>query len=204
MHILAGTLKQRTIYIPLQGECRPTLARTRGMVFNICQGEIEGASFLDLFAGTGAMGFEALSRGARRAVFVDSNRFAIEAMKKTALSLNVEKECQFLCMDVVKGLEYVKRTKATFDIVYVDPPYFRRKNEQDFHIVEQALSFLDTESCLTPGGMVFTEDAKESPLEKMTFTTLSLMSKRRCGDAFLWQFQSKAALHSLGDARDCT
>lgn len=201
MHILAGLYKQRNIYTPTQGDFRPTLARTRGMVFNICQQEIEGASFLDLFAGTGAMGFEALSRGAKRAVMVDSNRYAIEAMEKTATSFGVEKSAQLLCLDVMKGLDYLKRTGATFDIVYIDPPYFRLKNEQDFKSVAEVLSFLDTEPCLSSQGMLFIEDSKESPLERLTFSTLSLKSKRRCGDAYLWQFvrdleQCKAAVQS--------
>lgn len=199
MHIIAGKYKHKSIYTPSSGEFRPTLSRTREMVFNICQQEIEGASFLDLFAGTGAMGFEALSRGARKSVMVDSNRSAIEAMKRTVKSLGAEKDSEFLCLDVMKGLEYLRRKRASFDIVYIDPPYFKKEKEEEFQRVSEVLFFLDQEGCVLPNGIIFVEDSKDSPLGELLFTTLSLRSKRRCGDAFLWEFvknQCKAALQT--------
>lgn len=191
MHILAGFLKNRRIYTPQEGSFRPTLGRTRAMVFNICQHDIEDASFLDLFAGTGAMGFEAISHGAKKAVYIDSNRSAVEAMCKTAQELGVEDKTDILCHEVQDGLAFLEKKKERFHIIFMDPPYFRSKDKGLFQTTEKALFFIDSSELLVDEGTLFVEDSKESPIDQLQFQHLLCASKRRCGDAFLWKFIKK-------------
>jgi len=192
MKILAGRFKNRSIVVPNEGSFRPTLGRTRAMVFNICQMEIEGASFLDLFAATGAMGFEALSRGAQKAVFIDINPHATNAIKKTALQLQVQEQAKVLCKDVSIGLEYLVKQQETFDLIFLDPPYFKKEAPDLFSKVSEVLSLIDTSDCLRQDGTLFVEDSKSSPIESLPFSHLRLNSKRSCGDAFLWQFKKNS------------
>lgn len=188
MKIIAGSFKNRSILIPKEGSFRPTLARTRAMVFNICQMDIEGASFLDLFAATGAMGFEALSRGASEAVFVDNDPHLIQAIKQTSLHLAVQDKIAVYCKDVTLALEKLIQNQKSFDIIFMDPPYYKKGEELLFQAVQKALELIDTSSLLKEHGSLFIEDSKLSPVGSLPFASLSLRSKRRCGDAFLWQF----------------
>lgn len=202
MYILGGTLKGRKLHTPSKGVFRPSLARTRAMVFNICQHEIEQASFLDLFAGTGAMGFEALSRGAKSATFVDLNRFAIEAIQKTTKELSLEKQVGTYALDVLKALSRLNAKGETYSLVYMDPPYFRQEEAESFDTVAKALIFLNEEPILPEGGVVFVEDALNSPLDQMNFSSLDLLSKRRCGEGNLWQFVKRLYNQELASLVD--
>ena len=189
MKILSGSFKNRSIVTPKEGTFRPSLGRTRAMVCNICQTDLEDAFFLDLFAATGAMGFEALSRGAKKAFFIDNNPHAATAMKQTAQHLGVEKISTILCRDVVDGLRWLIQKKEEFHIIFMDPPYFRKEHPEAFQKVSEAILLIDSSDCLKKGGTLFIEDSKKSPVESLELATLRLKSKRPCGDAFLWQFQ---------------
>ena len=189
MKILSGDFKNRSLVLPKEGSFRPTLARTRAMVFNICQMDIEGASFLDIFAATGAMGFEALSRGAKKSTFIDINPHAKYAMQQTALQWKVEERTKVLCKDALKGLESLEQQQECFDIIFMDPPYFRKDQPELFAQVDEVIRFIDTSGCLTKGGTLFLEDSKNSPVESINLSHLHIKSKRSCGDAILWQFK---------------
>lgn len=188
MKIVAGSLKNRSIFVPKEGSFRPTLARTRAMVFNICQMDIEGASFLDLFAATGAMGFEAISRGASEAVFIDNAPPLIQAIKQTSLLLDVQDKVHAYCRDVPQALEHLIQRKKSFDIIFMDPPYYKKGQNKLFQPVQQSLELIDASQLLKEHGSLFIEDSKISPIDSLPFASLVLKSKRTCGDAFLWQF----------------
>jgi 16S rRNA (guanine966-N2)-methyltransferase len=117
VRIIAGTRKGHTIQAPPGRGTRPTSDRVRENVFNIL-GPIEGATVLDLYAGSGAMGLEALSRGAAQAVFVDDDRLAVEAIERNLDKLRLR--ATVLCRDAVSFLASEKRK---YDLVLVDPPY---------------------------------------------------------------------------------
>lgn len=193
MKILAGSFKNRSLILPKHGTFRPTLAKTRAMVFNICQQEVVDARFLDLFAATGAMGFEALSRGAKRAVLVDNNRSAVQAMRSTADMFEVKDKVEILCLDVVQAVQSFIRRGEIFDIIFIDPPYFRSEEKERFSCLHTLLALIDTSNCLMEGGLLFLEDAKKSPVETIPLTTLMLSSKRPCGDAYLSLFTKKGS-----------
>jgi 16S rRNA (guanine966-N2)-methyltransferase len=117
MRIISGSRKGHTIHAPRGSETRPTSDRVRENVFNIL-GPVDGANVLDLFAGSGAMGLEALSRGAARAVFVESDRDAVRAIERNLDKLRLK--ATVLERDALAVLA-AERTK--YDLVFVDPPY---------------------------------------------------------------------------------
>ena len=117
MRIIAGSRKGHTIQAPRGRDTRPTSDRVRENVFNIL-GPVEGASVLDLYAGSGAMGLEALSRGAAKAVFVDDDRDAVRAIERNLDKLRLHGTV--LCQDAVAMLASERRK---YDLVLVDPPY---------------------------------------------------------------------------------
>lgn len=123
LRIIAGKFKGRILKIPKSSRTRPTQGMLREAIFNICQNEIEGALFLDLFAGSGAMGLEALSRGAARATFVEQNRQAIACIKENIKTLQVENQAALIPADVSLALTLLAKQKTQFDLIYIDPPY---------------------------------------------------------------------------------
>lgn len=124
MRIIGGTARGRAIKAPEGRETRPVTDMIRESLFNIWQFDIEGADFLDLFSGSGCMGLEAVSRGARKAVMVDAAPQAVRTIRanleKTGLS---GPAAEVLKADVLDVIGRYGRTHRRFDIVYVDPPF---------------------------------------------------------------------------------
>ena len=120
MRIIAGTHRGHTIYAPRGHDTRPTSDRVRENLFNIL-GSVEGASVLDLYAGSGALGLEALSRGAMRAVFVDNDRDAVRTIERNLDKLRLPGTV--LRQDVLSALATEAGAGRKYDLVLVDPPY---------------------------------------------------------------------------------
>jgi 16S rRNA (guanine966-N2)-methyltransferase len=120
VRIIAGTHRGHTIYAPRGRDTRPTSDRVRENVFNIL-GSVEGASVLDLYAGSGALGLEALSRGAAHAVFVESDREAVRAIERNLDKLRLPGTV--LRRDAVAVLTAEAGAGRKYDLVLVDPPY---------------------------------------------------------------------------------
>jgi 16S rRNA (guanine(966)-N(2))-methyltransferase RsmD len=180
MEIIAGTFKNRKILAPPGLETRPTSSRLRGSLFNICQTYIEGARFLDLFAGSGAMGIEAISRGAAWATFVENDRSAVTTIRKNVESLGIENQTSIMSGDCLQMLQRMSQHEPPFQIIYLDPPY-----EKWDH---QILTLIDTTDILEKGGFLFIEEAKRPG---NTLTSLELVSERRAGRSQLFQYQKK-------------
>ena len=120
MRIVAGTHRGHTIYAPKGRDTRPTSDRVRENVFNIL-GPVDGAAVLDLYAGSGAMGLEALSRGAARAVFVERDGDAVRAIERNLDKLRLA--ATVLRQDAVTALAAEAASGRKYDLVLVDPPY---------------------------------------------------------------------------------
>ncbi len=118
MRIIAGKHRGRVLKEFKGREIRPTADRAKEAIFNILQTEIYGASFLDLYCGTGNMGLEAISRGADKVVLVDSSKESISLAKANLEML--KENAEVYCTD---ALTYVLSTKGRFDIIFLDPPY---------------------------------------------------------------------------------
>ena len=123
MRIVAGSARGRRIEAPEGRNTRPTLDRVRENLFNMLQGSIADSNVLDLFAGSGALSFEAISRGALSAVLVDSDRKANAVEKKNAENLGFTGQVRFFCCDWHDVFPLLYRNKETFDLVFLDPPY---------------------------------------------------------------------------------
>ncbi len=123
MRIIAGSARGRTFDAPQGLDTRPTLDRVRENVFNILQMKVRGAAVLDLFSGSGAMAFEALSRGAESAVLVDSDRAAHQVQRRNAVKLRMDGSCRILHSDWQDAVRRLQQEGVRFDVVFLDPPY---------------------------------------------------------------------------------
>jgi len=123
MRIIGGRLKRAALKAPKGLSVRPTTDKVREALFNALRARIpiDGTLVLDLFAGTGALGFEALSRGAERAVFVEDDASVLSVTKANASALGLEEACTFVRSDVLKWLR--RPVRQRFDLIFADPPY---------------------------------------------------------------------------------
>ena len=124
MRVIAGQFRSRQLKSLKGLALRPTSDRLRETLFNVLAPLIVGARFLDVFAGTGAIGIEALSRGAAEAVFIESHQPAATLIKQNLASLGIRSGVSVLALDAVRGLDKLAaKPGAKFDLAYIDPPY---------------------------------------------------------------------------------
>lgn len=148
MRIVGGKYKGRVLLEFKGKDIRPTSDKARESLFNILQFKIAGATFLDLFCGTGAMGIEALSRGAKKVTFNDIDRKSIALLKSNLEKLKIDEEYSVCNFD---ALRFLKTTTEKFDIIYIDPPYALELGQS---AVEQSAS------ALSENGLIILEDEK--------------------------------------------
>lgn len=184
MHILAGKHYKRKLFVPKSVILRPTFSRLKTTLFDILQTEVKEALFLDLFAGAGGMGFEALSRGAKEVVFVEQDKKAARAIHENSAHLGEEKNCTILCTDVFEALKRLTKQGYLFDIIFADPPYGTVENSLSLEV----LKFVDHNPLLKKGGSLLLEDAKEASTYDCEPKTLSLKSKRDISKATLCHY----------------
>jgi 16S rRNA (guanine966-N2)-methyltransferase len=120
VRIIGGAFRSRTLRFPDRPGLRPTPDRVRETLFNWLGQDLSGCDCCDLFAGSGALGFEAVSRGARHVVMLERDVRAFEALKLNARTLNCEAVVELRCRD---ALEFVREAHRAFDIVFLDPPF---------------------------------------------------------------------------------
>ncbi|MCD8187542.1 MAG: 16S rRNA (guanine(966)-N(2))-methyltransferase RsmD [Ruminococcus sp.] len=120
MRVITGTARGRRLVTPEGFDVRPTTDKVKEAIFSAVQFELENASVLDLFAGSGQMGIEALSRGAAKAVFVDSSSQSVRCVNNNLRATKLERYAQVVSRD---SYDYIKLTSSTFDIIILDPPY---------------------------------------------------------------------------------
>ena len=156
MRIIAGEYRSRPLSAPKGMSTRPTLDQTREALFNILQGRTDGARFLDLYAGSGAVALEAVSRGASLAVMCDQSRAACACIRQNIRNLGCEDRVRLLEMPDARAMELLRRDGERFDLIYLDPPYVMELTGVLAQLVEARL--------LDEGGLVIAEhDAKHSP-----------------------------------------
>lgn len=147
MRIISGRKRGHKLLEFEGDDVRPTTDRVKESVFNLIQRFVPDAVCLDMFAGSGALGFEAISRGAEKAVCIDSDKRSIDIIKKNALSLGFLEDCDIVHMSC---FDYVERTTEKFDIVFLDPPY--NKN-----FIEPVLDALIKNDVLNEDGIIVLE-----------------------------------------------
>jgi 16S rRNA (guanine966-N2)-methyltransferase len=156
MRIISGRFRGMRLPSPKGRKVRPTVDRVREALFSTLGALGEGARGLDFFAGTGAFGFEALSRGAASAVFVEKDRQVSEAIRETARGFGIEKEIQILNMGALEALRRLNERGAKFTIVFLDPPY-----ESDW--VSKVASDPIFPNLLEPEGVFIVEKGVHAP-----------------------------------------
>jgi 16S rRNA (guanine966-N2)-methyltransferase len=186
MRIISGTYKGRTLKSVHDPRLRPAADRVRESIFNILQNRLSlrGARVLDLFAGSGSLGFEALSRGAARIIFVDDWQGATKVIEENSELLRCEDRCEIIRADVYRFLQHAE---GQYDLVFVDPPY-RLENALDLphKILEQGL--------LSPPGLIIMEHATRTKIP--TNGSFRLLSERTFGSttvSFIGAVNSKSA-----------
>lgn len=188
MYIIAGLYRQRRLFTPKGAQTRPTASQLRAALFNICQNDIAGARFLDLFAGSGAVGLEALSRGAVSASFLENHKEAIRCIQRNIETLGVRAQTTILSGNVFQMLDLLERQKLQFDIIYADPPYYSLKTSLDGSMSEKIIRYIDQSSLLAPDGTLFIEEAFEFQPRIADLNRLTLKNSRRMGSAALQQY----------------
>jgi 16S rRNA (guanine(966)-N(2))-methyltransferase RsmD len=123
MRVISGKARGVRLKTPSGMETRPTADRVKEAMFSILQFELPGARVLDLFGGTGQLGIEAISRGAKKAVFVDSSQTSIKLIKENIEHVGFEKQAEVINMP---NTAFLRTTRETFDIALLDPPYDRK------------------------------------------------------------------------------
>lgn len=137
MRVITGSAKGRRL-TALEGEdIRPTADKVKGAIFNSIQFDIEGRSVLDLFAGAGQLGIEALSRGAKKAVFVDLNREAVRVVNENLEHCRLTENASVFNGD---GISFLKTTREKFDIIFIDPPYKKELATKALPLVENVMN----------------------------------------------------------------
>lgn len=120
MRVITGSAKGKRLKTPNGLQTRPTAERVKEAIFSVIQFQLQNARFLDLFAGSGQMGIEALSRGAISAVFVDSSKEAVKLVQDNLKATNFDQQARVFQLDY---MSYLNRCNETFDIIFLDPPY---------------------------------------------------------------------------------
>ncbi len=150
LRVISGSAKGRRLATLRTLALRPTPDRVREALFNILGGQIEAAVFLDLFAGSGANGVEALSRGARSAIFVEAHEPACRLIEKNLRLCGLQEHGSVWCRDVLDALPALQLRGYTFDVIFLDPPY-------GSSLLEKALQQLSDGRLLSPQGQVIAE-----------------------------------------------
>jgi 16S rRNA (guanine(966)-N(2))-methyltransferase RsmD len=183
MRIIAGTFKGfRLAALPGRG-IRPTQDRIRESLFNILEGHGPFLKVADLFAGSGALGLEAVSRWPAEAVFVDASGTAVELIRKNIRTLGLESRTRVIQRDVTRGVGFLTRRGGPFDLVFMDPPYSQGL------VGRLVPAILERELVLTRGLLVVEHEGGESPPE--TFRSWNLSDRRSYGRTRISFFQSR-------------
>lgn len=197
MRVIAGKFRSRQLKSLKGMALRPTSDRLRETLFNVLGDRVVRCSFVDVFAGTGAVGIEALSRGAREVVFIEKHGAAAALIRKNLASLEVGEGTQVLAVDAVHGLEVLAKAKSDTNapsrIVFLDPPY---GNTEDY---DRVLTCLGFEGLLGEGDLLIAEHRRNFDLPEAV-GSLKRVRVLRQGDAVL-SFYRFTKTDTIGDAK---
>ena len=173
MRIIGGELRGRKLFSVKGTKTRPTSDRIREAIFNILSARIRGAVVLDLFAGTGAFGLEALSRGAEFAAFADAEREAMIVLQRNIQACRLEEKTWSVQWDITKNLNCLRAFEPAFSLVFLDPPYNR-------NLILPSLTNLLASQCLEKGACIVVEHAQNEPIPDNQ-PLIQLTDQRRYG-----------------------
>lgn len=179
MRIISGSRRGHKL-LEFEGmDVRPTTDRVKESIFNLIQGRVADSVCLDMFSGSGALSFEAVSRGAKRAVMIDSDKRSVDIIKKNMKSLGFEDMCEIhnkSCFD------FVKSTGEKFDIIFLDPPYNKG-------FIEPALLAIVQNGLLAKDGIAVLESDNTDFSDE--FEGLTVLKQRRYGRTYITVYQKQ-------------
>ena len=177
MRIIGGELKSRKLQFPKTRQTRPMTDRTKETVFNIVGGLVTGKHILDLYAGSGSLGLEALSRGALDVTFVDRGDWAIKTIQKNLETLELSAKAELIEGDVLRTLDKLKKAGRTYSLVFVDPPFQQG-------LVKKTLMKLDQSGIVLPFGQVVVGHIRQEEVSE-SYGRLKLARTKKIGQACL-------------------
>lgn len=158
MRVITGTARGRRLNELKGYETRPTTDKVKEGIFSAIQFDVEGSRVLDLFAGTGQLGIEALSRGAASAVFVDRRADAVKLVRDNLALCRLSERAQVVCAD---AMAHLAATRGKYDLIFLDPPY-----EED--LLERAIAHIAKFDILTPHGIIVAESPEDKKLPALS------------------------------------
>jgi 16S rRNA (guanine(966)-N(2))-methyltransferase RsmD len=181
MRVIGGNARGRRLKVPKGQTTRPTAARVKEALFNILPHDLSGARVLDLFAGTGNLTIEALSRGAAAAIMVDSSFESGKVIRENLRRLHLTDRTKIWIMPATRALRLLARHGDTFDMIFLDPPYDRQWIDRTLQIIAQ-------EKLLRGSGMVIAEHSIREDVEPR-YDSLALHDQRRYGGTLVSFFK---------------
>jgi 16S rRNA (guanine(966)-N(2))-methyltransferase RsmD len=175
MRVIAGTCKGRRLVAPKGSRTRPALDRIKESVFSILF-KVDAQTVLDLFAGSGSVGIEALSRGAAHATFVENDSAALRAITSNIISCGFEDRSTIMKQDVTRALNKLDKKKASFDLIFVDPPYSKG-------LVNKTLVKLGSSNLAHEGSRIIVEHHPKEPINDIP--GLVLTDSRKYGQTLI-------------------
>ena len=177
MRIISGTSKGRKLVTPRSQSLRPTSDRVKESIFNILQDEIVGKVVLDLFAGTGNLGIEALSRGAKKTIFVEKGRQALRLIQRNLTQFGLEERSEILPKDANRAIGILKQKGESFDLILMDPPYQKG-------LIQKTLMKLNSYPIYHKDSILVIEHDRREPLSTV-MDGWNLIRQRRIGDTVI-------------------
>lgn len=178
LRIIGGEWRGRKLRFPDVPNLRPTPDRVRETVFNWLSADIHDALVLDLFAGSGALGFEALSRGAKQVTFVDSHKKASQALKQYLALLNAADKAEVLSID---GVKFLKGEAKKYDLVFLDPPYH-------LDLMSKVVPLLEANGWLSERALLYLEIEKRQSLPDLP-ANWAMLKDKTAGEVNYFLFQ---------------
>ena len=180
MRVISGTLKGRNILGYNIDGTRPTMDRVKESVFGTIQNYIPNSIVLDLFAGSGNLGIEAISNGAKYCYFVDNNIESIKVIRKNIDNFNIRSKVSILHDDYNKALNYFNNNNIKFDIIFVDPPY-------KYKIIDKVINEILNYNLLNEDGIIILEFENDKLNDE--YKTLQLIKSKKYGEKYIFIYK---------------
>lgn len=190
MRVIAGELKGKKLFSIKGKALRPTSDKVREAIFDILQDRLKGKRVLDLFAGTGALGIEALSRGAEKGVFVENNRHSLSVLRRNIEECRLKAKAEILACEVSAGIKILKSRGEAFELVFMDPPYSRG-------LVKETLQALGPSTLISSEALIIVEHSRREDL--LPFPPFQIIDSRRYGSTCVSFLQRKDSPQKSGE-----
>jgi len=177
MRIISGTSKGRKLVTPRDHSLRPTSDRVKESIFNILQDKLEGKVVLDLFAGTGNLGIEALSRGAKKTIFVEKRRQALRLIQRNLNQFGLKERSEIFSKDANRAIGILKEKGESFDLILMDPPYEKG-------LIQKTITKLNSHQIFHKDSILVIEHNRREPLPR-NMNGWNLIRQRRIGETVI-------------------